>query len=160
MCTIREMNDQDVYEVEQVAIDAWHATYEGIIPREVQDQFLATAYNVERLKIRHIRSPFYVAIKDEKIIGYANFSNRKENGHVELGAIYLLPEAQGKGVGSKLLARGIEDLKPNAIELSVERDNEIGKTFYLSKGFIVIEEFEEDFAGNMLQTLRMKLELK
>ncbi|WP_431027251.1 GNAT family N-acetyltransferase [Lysinibacillus sp. LZ02] len=156
---IRTMQSTDVEAVEQVAINSWHATYEGIIPKQIQDNFLAMAYNKKMLQKRLEQTPFYVAEENGKIIGFANFSNVKDQGEVELAAIYLLPEAQCKGVGSKLLTFGIKQLLPKAVYINVESDNQVGKQFYLARNFKIIDEFEEDFDGYLLQTTRMVLEV-
>ena len=52
MVVIRKMNEQDISDVKEVAKVSWHSTYEGIIPRQVQDQFLAQAYNEDMLQRR------------------------------------------------------------------------------------------------------------
>lgn len=41
--------------------------------------------------------------------------------------------------------------------IHVEAENEKGKRFYEAKGFAALEQFEEDFEGHMLQTVRMVL---
>ena len=105
------------------------------------------------------KQPFYVADENGSISDFANFSNVKDHGEVELASIYLLPGAQGKGVGSKLLMFGIEQLSPRTIYINVESDNQMGKQFYLARNFKVIDEFEEDFDGHLLQTTRMVLEV-
>ena len=157
--TIRNMQLIDIEAVAHVATKSWHATYEGIIPQHIQDRFLAMAYSKEMLKQRCEKTPVYVATERENIIGFANFSNVKKDGEVELSAIYLLPEAWGKGIGSQLLAYGIEQLSPSAVYINVEAENEVGKQFYVARNFKVVEEFEEDFEGHMLKTVRMVLEL-
>lgn len=45
---IREMKQEDIHAVQSVAKIAWHDTYEGIIPREIQDSFLDEAYSDEK----------------------------------------------------------------------------------------------------------------
>lgn len=106
------------------------------------------------------RSFLYVAKVDGKIAGFVNFSPVNEEGKAELGAIYLLPAHQGNGIGSALLKRGIEELENlKEVYISVERDNEIGKSFYLAKGFKIISEFEDNFDGHILKTIRMVLHI-
>ena len=155
--TIRQMTNQDIEAVQNVAFESWHATYEGLIPPDVQRRFLEMAYSKDRLEKRLEKSPFYVAEGDEGIIGFANFSNVKEEGEVELAAIYLKPTEQGQGVGTKLLKQGLSELSPSKVFVNVESQNERGKYFYLAKGFLVVDEFEEDFDGHLLQTTRMVL---
>jgi ribosomal protein S18 acetylase RimI-like enzyme len=110
---------------------------------------------------RRMKATFlYVAETSNEIVGFANFSRVKEKGEVELSAIYLLPKAQGKGIGSALLAKGINELK-GATELfiNVEENNELGKSFYIAKGFQVHSTFDEELDGHTLKTVRMVKEI-
>jgi ribosomal protein S18 acetylase RimI-like enzyme len=156
--TIRDMTLEDLKDVQDVAKTSWHATYEGIIPLSVQENFLKSAYNDEMMKARLARSFLFVAEVTGKIVGFANFSPVNEEGDAELSAIYLSPEFQGRGIGTMLLNQGI--LKIDGVKkiyLNVEKENNIGVTFYEAKGFKQIEEFDEDFDGHILKTVRMVL---
>ncbi|MBM7661065.1 ribosomal protein S18 acetylase RimI-like enzyme [Bacillus mesophilus] len=159
--TIRKMKLEDIKQVQDVAKTSWNSTYAGIIPSEIQEQFLRFAYNEEQMKQRLERSFLFVAEVESEVVGFANFSKVKENGTAELGAIYLYPEYQNKGIGSALLQEGIKELKGvKEIYINVERDNNIGKTFYEAKGFMVVKEFDDDFEGHILKTVRMVLQLQ
>ena len=59
-----------------------------------------------RLKNTHL----FVAEEEGEVIGFANFSPVRLQNEAELGAIYLLPDQQGKGIGSALLQKGIKAL--------------------------------------------------
>ena len=156
---IRKMTIEDIPQVQYVARTSWHHTYDGIIPRHIQDNFLANAYNDENMVRRVERSHVFVALIGEQVVGFANFSYVKDDGKSELAAIYLLPEAQGKGLGTKLLEQGLALPNIQSIELSVEKNNATGLNFYLAKGFKQIDAFKEDFAGHEQDTLRMRLEV-
>ncbi|WP_409276235.1 GNAT family N-acetyltransferase [Neobacillus sp. SCS-31] len=154
------MNSEDTKQVQYVAKTSWNATYEGIIPREVQERFLNSAYNDDRMKQRRERSLMLVADEDGRVTGFANFSPVRDGGKAELYAIYLLPEVQGKGIGTALLNEGVAQSDGvKEVYINVERDNAIGKAFYEAKGFKVVEELEEDFEGHILKTIRMVLEV-
>lgn len=158
MVIIRKMHVEDIPQVQDVAKKSWNATYEGIIPFEIQEKFLKVAYNNDRMKQRLERSFLFVAEIDSNVVGFANFSPVNDEGKAELGAIYLYPEYQGKGIGSALLQKGINELEGvEEIYINVERDNEIGKSFYDAKGFQVLKEFDDDFEGHTLKTVRMVL---
>ena len=158
MVIIRTMHVEDIPQVQDVAKKSWNATYEGIIPFEIQEKFLKVAYNNDRMKQRLERSFLFVAEIDSNVVGFANFSPVYDEGKAELGAIYLYPEYQGKGIGSALLQKGINELEGvEEIYINVERDNEIGKSFYDAKGFQVLKEFDDDFEGYILKTVRMVL---
>ncbi|MDM5188337.1 GNAT family N-acetyltransferase [Bacillus sp. DX4.1] len=157
---VRKMNAEDIAAVQEVAKLVWHDTYKGIIPQDIQDKFLGQAYSDEMMKRRLEQSHLLVAELEEKIVGFANFSLVKHQNEAELGAIYILPEQQGNGIGTTLLQRGLtvlEDVKK--LYVYVEAANEKGKSFYEAKGFAIVEQFEEDFEGHMMQTIRMVLHI-
>ncbi|WP_187695453.1 GNAT family N-acetyltransferase [Oceanobacillus piezotolerans] len=155
------MTKKDITQVRRVAEISWNATYEGIIPLEVQNNFLKEAYNSRNLKKRLKRTTVFVAETDDQVVGFANYSNVSEDGIVILGAIYIYPEYQGMGIGSAFLSVGVEQLNNvKEIRLNVEKNNLIGMRFYEAKGFEFVKEYEEDFGGHILHTIEMKLDVK
>ena len=69
----------------------------------------------------------------------------------------MLPDQQGKGIGSALLQRGIKALNGiRKLYIHVEAANEKENAFMKRKVF-ELEQFEEDFEGHMMQTVRMVL---
>lgn len=155
---IREMREADIGDVQHVATASWHTTYEGIIPQGIQDRFLDAAYSEQMMRIRRKQSLILVAEVGGEIVGYANYTPVNEAGMSELAAIYLLESAQGNGIGSAFLTAGIERLPGvKEIQVNVEKRNTIGMNFYEAKGFQTIDEFDDDFDGHILETLRMTL---
>ena len=59
-----------------------------------------------------------------------------------------------------MLQQGIDNLDGiKEIYINVEKDNKIGKTFYEVKGFQVVKEFDDEFDGHILKTVRMVLKV-
>jgi len=157
---IRKMRKEDTVNVQDVAKKSWNATYEGIIPSAIQENFLKSAYSDEMMKKRLNGSLFLVAEIENIIVGFANYSPVNNKGEAELGAIYIYPEHQGEGIGTALLQEGIRNLEGvKEIFINVEKENKTGKTFYEAKGFNIVEEFDDDFDGHILKTVRMVLEV-
>ncbi|MBP1970543.1 ribosomal protein S18 acetylase RimI-like enzyme [Virgibacillus natechei] len=154
---IRKMRKKDVPQVQDVARTSWNATYEGIIPAPIQQNFLNAAYSDKMVKKRLKNTVIYVAEADRKVVGFANFTPGSKEGSVELAALYLFPAYQGKGIGTALLHESMDQLGSREVHLSVEKNNEIGTTFYKAKGFEVVSEFDDDFDGHVLRTVRMVL---
>lgn len=157
---IRNMKAEDIKDVQQVAKTSWNDTYKGIIPAHIQENFLNSAYSDEMMKRRLDVSSLYIAEVDGQIVGFANFSTVKEEGEIELGAIYLVPEFQGKGVGTALLNEGLNNAQ-NALKvfINVEKENETGITFYKAKDFKELMEFEDDLEGHVTVMVRMVKDL-
>lgn len=153
---IRMMNEADIEQVQAVAREAWHDTYRGIIPEEIQDSFLQSAYSTEMMKRRLQTSYLLVAEKEGQVVGFINTSQPNEQGEVELFAIYLLPNQQRQGIGRALLAESWKKTRnAKSVYVNVESGNAKGKDFYEKCGFKVIEEFDDDFDGHLLRTTRM-----
>ena len=154
--TIREMNYEDTNQVQKIAQTSWNATYEGIIPLEVQNNFLKLNYSDESMKQRIKLSIVYVAEVEGKVVGFANYSKVRAGGKVELAAIYLYPEFQGKGIGTALLQQAVKDLEGiKEIYINVEKENKIGMNFYEAKGFEIVKESDEEFNGHIFKQVRM-----
>ncbi|NOU97627.1 GNAT family N-acetyltransferase [Paenibacillus sp. LMG 31456] len=160
---IRYAQIEDVASIQYVAHTTWHVTYKGIIPKKVQQDFLRIAYSDGNVRRRMERSLLLVA-KDEtegEIVGFANFSKSTTiQDAAELWAIYVVPEYQGRGIGSELIEKGLEDLPGiTCLFLNVEQENLPGIAFYISKGFSKVNDLEETFNEYTLKTTRMVLDL-
>ncbi len=154
--TIRKMQYEDTKQVQLIAKTTWNATYEGIIPIEVQNNFLKLNYSDESMKLRIERSIVYVAEVEGEVVGFANYSPIKDGGKIELAAIYLYPQFQGRGIGTALIQQAVKELEGiKEIYINVEKDNKIGMNFYEAKGFEIVKESDEEFDGHILKQVRM-----
>lgn len=157
---IRNMTIDDINSVQDIAEMSWLATYAGIIPEEIQKRFLKAAYSDEMMHKRLNHSLFLVAETDSGVVGFANFSFANDQGEANLGAIYLYPGQQSKGIGTAMLQEGINQLDGVvSISVEVEKDNAIGKSFYEAKGFETVDEYDDEIDGHIMKTNRMLLHL-
>ena len=107
MVRYRVLRRPDVPEVQAVALKAWMAAYRKTVPLPMIRRFVSQRYSTNSFEnlvfpsIRRGQSQFYLAIENERIIGYSN-AGKGEWGW-ELYRIYLLPEYIGRGIGKKLL---------------------------------------------------------
>lgn len=158
--TVRHMQEKDIQQVQQVAQTSWHDTYADIISFEARDSFLQAAYNESVMQNRMENSFFYVAEVEGEIVGFANFTPVTEEGVTELAAIYLYPRQQERGIGTALLHKGLHYIEGiRKVMVDVEKENEKGISFYKAKGFEAVDEFEENFSGSILKTIRMVLKV-
>ncbi|MGE6489394.1 GNAT family N-acetyltransferase [Paenisporosarcina sp. NPDC076898] len=155
------MKQDDIAAVQQIAKISWHDTYEGIIPGDIQNLFIERAYSNAMMMKRLEKTSVYVAIHDEEIIGFANFTRVDEDGDAELTAIYLLPSHQHLGYGKKLLNEGLQHIQDaQQLFVYVESENQKGRAFYERNNFTCIEEFDEFFEGHPLSTAKYVYYLK
>ena len=153
------MTEKDIPKIQNIAKLSWHDTYEEIIPLHIQDNFLEMAYSISMLEKRLALTNMYVAEFDDQVVGFANFS-KDENGIVELTAIYLLSDYRNLRICSALIKHGISRMEGiKFIDVVVEKENKVGYNFYKKFGFVVQDEFEDDFDGHILKSVRMRLTL-
>jgi GNAT superfamily N-acetyltransferase len=115
---IREATITDCRAVAEVHVRSWRESFAGILPQPFLDKM-----SVEK-RARAFESRFhdtsyrmYVAeVPERGVVGFADFGEPREiidTYEGELYAIYLLPEAQRKGIGGRLFQRGVQFLIEN-----------------------------------------------
>lgn len=98
----------------------------------------------------------FVVRDNEKIIGFAAPGIINEQRRI--GAIYVLPEAQGKGVGSALLKKSIEwHGRDDDIYLRVATYNQNAIDFYKRNGFEITNRKVEDDGTPSIPEVEMVL---
>jgi ribosomal protein S18 acetylase RimI-like enzyme len=155
---------QDAFGIRNVAQRTWDDTYVGIILPETQESHLARWYTPAALEeaIGRSESWFYVAAVQGEVIGFAQFMMR-EGGRGELTRIYILPEWQRQGVGSRLLREGLAALSTHGAEevfVHVEKANARGIRFYERRGFHQVRELSVELPEQNLDLLEYALSLR
>lgn len=154
---VRHAHTNDIIAIQEVARHTWHDTYEDIFEEAFINEFIDKAYSEDHLQKSIETTDFYVAEEQDEVIGFLQFVNKK-NGEYELSRVYLLPAYHRLGFGSLLLEDAIHETRPKVVILDVEKENEGAIGFYLSKGFYVADEYEEEFLGQTVQTVKMRKE--
>jgi ribosomal protein S18 acetylase RimI-like enzyme len=102
----------------------------------------------------------WVVELEGKIVGFS--ATYKHKGKDLVGAIYVLPEYQGKGIGKILLQKVLDFLKDSKeIWLEVAAYNKNAINFYEKSGFHIVPETEgehEIIEGKFIPTIEMKRE--
>ncbi|MCR5817262.1 MAG: GNAT family N-acetyltransferase [Ruminococcus sp.] len=158
-----DIND-DPYEISNIYESSWKYAYKGIIPQEYLDSIPKGRWAASINK-KGMQS---LVIDDNgKLIGTAGICrSRWERFHDcgEIVSIYLLPEYIGKGIGSKLLKRCIDELKLqgfNKILLWVLEENTRARGFYEKNGFLCTDEYISDnIGGKSLSEIMYILDIK
>ncbi len=140
MLTIQPINTEGLTEIVHLAHQAWPLAYQNILTDEQIDNILMRIYSLENLqqemKDGHV---FYLASLSEQAQGFA--SGYKHADTIWLKKLYVLSEAQGHGIGSKLMASIVKHFSPaKELRLNVNSGNLAAQHFYQSKGMICQEE--------------------
>jgi ribosomal protein S18 acetylase RimI-like enzyme len=153
---IRHAEAEDIKQIQEVAMVSWQDAYSGIIHEETITEIVESWFDRDDLK-QQVKDPiFYVAEEDGEIAGFVHASVKKEKAH--LHRLYLRPEDQRKGVGTRLYEIAEQDARDSdaeVIRLEVMSENEKGLGFYLGKGFE--EEKEEAVELNEKEVMQKVL---
>ena len=147
--TVRRARPDDIEALAEVTRSAYAATYPGIVPPAVLDEWIADApamwlrwrETVEGQPDHASRA--WVADRDGTILGYATTSPAKSewlpppDGAGELTNLYLAPTAIGTGIGRRLYEHAVDDLRQRGFDPLVVwafRDNPRARRFYSGVG--------------------------
>ena len=154
---VRAMKRSDIRAVQDVARRTWDDTYHDTIPQGVQAKFLERAYSEVSLKRRMTSDVFLVAVLGGEVVGFADFEPVSRRA-AYLGALYVLPEYQQRGIGTRLLRAGIAAFPTTTkFTLRVEKHNSRAADFYRRHGFEATGEATEDLFGHESREIEMTL---
>ena len=137
--TIRHARTQDAPGIAHVHSTSWRNTYRGIVPQSYLDDMHPEKTIVRWREAAAGNVPgahLLVAEENGKIIGFEAYGPVREPsfGYAgELYAAYFLPEAMGKGLGTKMMKTVIRDFAGQGLNdmiVWVMEANERGRHFY------------------------------
>jgi ribosomal protein S18 acetylase RimI-like enzyme len=166
--TVREGEPGDLESVRRVARRAWEAAYGDVLGGETVDRAMAEWYSVEVVRERLTREAglFLVAVAGGsdgdtgEVVGYVDVLLR--DGDAVIGALNVHPDWWREGAGGRLLDRAL----PSLAELGATRAraralaaNDVGRSFYESRGYSVVERGEDDLFGEAVPAVTYAREL-
>ncbi len=138
---------KDIPVLRELADEIWKQHYPPIIGWEQTEFMLHKMYSESSLMEQMQQGQlFYLIQTDGKANGFLSVSDQGE-GHWFLNKYYLRPEIQGKGLGSFVFHRLLDELHPAEMRLTVNRQNYKSINFYFKNGF-VIEKVADFDIGN------------
>lgn len=144
MINIVPGSEQDLIHVQSIAQRTWPDTFGEILSPEQIQYMLNWMYSLETLE-KQARDGYLFFLADEngEKLGFTGIEVNQEPGKTKIHKIYILPTAQGKGIG-KLLIKKVKEisLANNQISLllNVNKYNQSAISFYEYLGFVKIEE--------------------
>jgi GNAT superfamily N-acetyltransferase len=141
--------------ISELAGVIWRACYPGIITMEQIDYMLARMYSLDVLRdeIRSQGIRYDQLLVDGKLAGFASYGPTSEPGVMKLHKLYLLPEMQGLGLGSRLLQHVEREVRAGAgcrLILSVNKRNAKAITTYKRNGFVIVESVVTDIGNGFV----------
>ncbi len=151
--------------VREIAQITWPITYREILSSEQLDYMFEWMYNLETLQNQVEEGQlFYVLKENGKPLGFIGielFSSKKND--LKIQKIYVLPDAQGKGVGKKLIEKAIEIAQEKGIEQVILNVNRFNKavSFYQKLDFKITSEVNIDIGkGYLMEDYIMNYTIK
>lgn len=165
MIKIRKLELGEMALVQAIAHDTWPNTFKEILSKEQIKYMLEWMYNIQTLEKQFKAGhQFYVAEKEGKELGFIGIEfNHPDKNTAKIHKIYILPEAQGFGLGKLLIQKAIEISKEKGLTelmLNVNRFNK-AVAFYRYIGFNVVKEEDIDIGeGYLMEDFVMSLPIK
>lgn len=147
---IRLAGTNDLQTIHEMAEVVFRETYKTILSPEQMDYMMEWMYSIPNLEGQVAKGHvYYIAWADDEPMGYV--SVRKDSVDADgtevwhLEKIYVMPSAQGSGLGHKLLETAKQHVRDNKtaakarIELNVNRNNPaVG--FYRRQGLSILRQ--------------------
>lgn len=140
MLKVCEATPADFKTIQHIAHTTWPLTYSEILTQAQLDFMLAAFYSIATLTENYSKKQhhFILAVEEDSCLGFASFEHHYLGEKVtRLHKLYLLPEAQGKGIGKMLVDRveaEAKNIHSNLISLNVNKYNK-AYFFYEKIGF-------------------------
>lgn len=147
--TLRKYTNNDykfVYEVKKNAYKKYVEECWGEWEEETQQKYFKNFIN-------QVKDNAYIIQYDNNDIGFYNGEILK-NGNYEIGNICIIPEYQGKGIGTNILKYMLEKYSDTNIEIQYFKQNPVGN-LYERLGFE--KSGETDFHYQMIKSKSTKL---
>jgi ribosomal protein S18 acetylase RimI-like enzyme len=165
MITILEATIKDIATIQEIAYKTWPVAYGQILSSAQLDYMLEIMYSSETLNdnLTSKGHHFMLAKEGSICLGFASCEHHYlDSKTTRLHKLYLLPEAQGKGVGKLLLDKIVILAKENHSDIISLNVNKFNKAFafYKKMGFeIVDEEILEIGNGFVMDDYKMEKKL-
>jgi diamine N-acetyltransferase len=140
MIRIELAEEKEYAVIQAIAHETWYPTFGEILSREQIKYMLDMMYSIQSIteqvsKKGHV---FLLAKEGEDSLGYASYQfDYQGTNKTKLHKIYILPTAQGKGVGKLLMNEVVKIAKlhgSSVLSLNVNRNNK-AVDFYEKIGF-------------------------
>ncbi len=141
MIQIRKALPEELPIVRDIAHKTWPHTFAGILSLPQIEYMLELMYNMKTLEsqLSEKGQVFLLAKEEGEFLGFAAYElNYSERAKAKLHKIYVLPSAQGKGLGKKLILEVSDQANAKgqkSLLLNVNKFNQPAIDFYAYLGF-------------------------
>ena len=154
---IRDANEDDYPAIAKISVVVWQHAYRGMIDENFLNNISWEQRLEGRLKWVSDQNKYsIVAVCNGKIIGFCDFgvAIHPQYSKGEIYTLYILPDYQGRGVGTMLMERAMLCLEKEGLTpyiVIVLEKNIPAQTFYEKLGFSFIDDILSDIGGAQYQ---------
>lgn len=155
--TLRPVSKTEYSKVRELAEAIWPESYKDILSPEQIDYMLKMMYDEEVIADDVAEKTRYRFIVDDtEVIGFLAWGPLIPDPPVaKLHKLYLLPEKQGQGIGTRaleLVKQQIKDAGYAYLRLNVNRQNAKAIKSYRKNGFETIQNVNNDIGNGFFMT--------
>ncbi len=162
MLTIRAAEIDDAPAIARVHVDAWQATYGGIIPQPYLDNLTVQNRTVTWIRMLERSGPRTLTLVSEdherRVVGFVSGGPARADDSrfaAEITSLYVMPGIQHKGHGRRLFMAAADRLAKRGLKgllVWVLAENS-ARAFYENMGGEAVMEITRSFAGKPLREL-------
>lgn len=136
----RKANQSDVSDIAHIHFESWNATYSNLLPETYRDKENNLSQKIKMwqkvLAITNVNT--WIAYDaEDTTVGFISYFKKYEE--CEITTLYLLPQYQHLGIGTKLMNLALNDASPcnscASLSLWVLKTNLSAISFYEKFGF-------------------------
>lgn len=156
MIGLREIKTTDLIKIQEIARTTWPNAYGHLIPMEQLNYMLDLIYNEPALKNQWVENGhhFLLAERDGQSLGFCSYElNYNRQPELMIHKLYLLPIAQGLGIGTRFIQYLMDTARMNnqsILRLNVYYENIKAIRFYEKNGFIKTGTESKDIGHNYI----------
>ncbi|WPR75641.1 GNAT family N-acetyltransferase [Algoriphagus sp. NG3] len=144
MINIVPASKEELIHVQSIAKKTWPDTFGEILSPKQIEYMLSWMYSLETLEQQASDGYlFFLAEENGEKLGFTGIEVNQVLGKTKIHKIYILPTAQGKGIG-KLLIKKVKEIalenNQASLLLNVNKYNQGAIDFYEYLGFVQIKE--------------------
>ena len=149
---IRKFRDEDAIRVSNIIKDGFQISNAPYYSKNsIQEQ--VEANSAENLIEKAKKVNYFVAVKQDKIVGFGGYDNKKVH------TLFVDPEEQRQGIGKKILERILSEAKKEGIISLDSWSTYYAEKFYNNHGFKKIKNFVLQCKKSSIEFILMRKEI-
>lgn len=153
MFFIRKANQNDISDIAHIHFESWNATYANLLPKAYRDKEnnLSQKINMWKKVLPSSGVNTWIACDaEDTAVGFISYF--KKDQECEITTLYLLPQYQNLGIGTKLMDAALIDASQcnscSSLSLWVLKTNLTAISFYEKLGFESDGQCDEELYGD------------